>query len=756
MTAKNYRTIGASIPRHDVVEKATGEQLYTADRVMAKQLYGALVVSERAHGEVLAIDVSKALALPGVLKVYTPKDVPSDLFSSYIWMPGIKEIEDESLLTFRPKHHGDRIACVVADSEQSARLGARAIAVTYRELPVIKSIEDALDPASPAIHAYGNVPFQVVKAYGEVEEAFNQAAVVVEDTVVTPAQHHGAIENHVCLAYMDQGILTLETPCQITFQVQMLVSQLLKIPESKIRVIKMTTGGSFGGKSQPILEMLTAFIAYDLKRPVSIQTNRLQSLLSTRRRNSVKAKVKLALNEQGYILSRDMDVVVDTGAYYGNGTAVAMAMMKKSFRLYRIKSQRYAAKVVVTNTPVAGAIRGYGSPQIHALTEINMENAARVLGMDPLELRLKNLVTSTDEDPMGGPSLGNVGISECLQQGAISFGWKAAYERSRDKGRFKRGVGLAAIVHGNGYFGAYPEFNAIQISLQRDGGFLVNSSLHDLGCGTVTVTQQIFAEALNTEVQHIQVMEADTMRSLYDPSGTQACRATYVCGETARLCGEEMKRKILEVAHQLTGKPMETLELLNQSIFDTAGNPLMTLKELSTQAIHKLRKSLSVVFDYEATGNPGSYGANFVEVEVDTWTGLVKVLRITAAHDIGKAINLGFVRGQIHGGIQMNLGFALCEEMISNKDGTIKSSSFSRYHMINAPSMPPVDLVLIEKGEPNGPYGAKSIGEACAVATAPAVINAINHALGTRLSTLPATPERIIQALAEKEKQKDF
>jgi CO/xanthine dehydrogenase Mo-binding subunit len=745
---KAFRTIGASIPRHDVVDKACGTQLYTADKVMFKQLYGALVISERAHAEVIDIDVSKAVSIAGVIKIYTPQDVPRDLYSTYVWMPGLKDIEDESVLTMIPKHHGDRIACVVAESEQIARIAAKAIKLTYRDLPVIKNIDDAIAPDSFPIHTYGNSPFKAVKAYGEVDEAFAEAPVIVEDIVSTPAQHHGAIENHACLAYMDNGVLTLETPCQITFQVQLLVSQILKLPESKVRVIKMTTGGSFGGKSQPILEVLTAFIAYDLRRPISIQTDRQQSILSTRRRNGVRANVKLAMNQDGYILSRDMDIIVDTGAYYGNGTAVAMAMMKKSFRLYRIKSQRYAAQVVVTNTPVAGAIRGYGSPQIHALTEINMENAAREIQMDPLDLRLKNLVTTEDIDPIGGPSLGNVGITDCLIQGAKSFGWREAYERPRDQGRFRRGVGLAAIVHGNGYFGAYPEFNSIQISLQRDGGFLVNSSLHDLGCGTVTVTQQIFAEALNTEVQYIQVMEADTLRSLYDPSGTQACRVTFVCGETARLCAEEMKRKILEVAQELTQKSLSDLHLLNQEIVDGEGNAIMTLKELSTQCIQKLRKSLTVILDYEATGNPGSYGANFAEVEVDTWTGLVKVIRITAAHDIGKAINLGFVRGQINGGIQMNLGFALCEEMLLNKDGTIKSNSFSRYHMINAPAMPPVDMVLIENGEPNGPYGAKSIGEACSVATAPAVVNAINHALGTRITTLPVTPERIIQALS--------
>jgi CO/xanthine dehydrogenase Mo-binding subunit len=263
------------------------------------------------------------------------------------------------------------------------------------------------------------------------------------------------------------------------------------------------------------------------------------------------------------------------------------------------------------------------------------------------------------------------------------------------------------------------------------------------------VASQIISEALGVGLEKIRVLEADTLRSPYDPAGTQACRVTFVCGEAARQGAEQLKEKILKRASEILDLPMVTLELKDSIITDLSGLPLMDLPTLASRCHRSFGETLCVNFDYQASANPGSYGANFVEVEVDTWTGFVQVKQIVAAHDVGKAINPEFVRGQIYGGIQMNLGYALCEEIVLNEDGRVKNKSFSKYHVINAPSMPPVEIVLIEAGEPGGPYGAKSIGESSSVATAPAVINAINHALGTRLSVLPATPERIIEALSD-------
>lgn len=749
---KAYRYVGKSVLRHDGFEKVTGQMRYTADRTLQNQCYGVLVTSSCAHGQVLGIEVSSCLQTPGVIRVFTAEDLPTQKISSHVWMDGIQDIEDEPLLTNAPKHYGDRIAVVIAETEEAAWVGASKVKIDYLEIKPVLSIKEALDPHTPPIHEYPNMAFDLTKASGDAEAAFKASDLLVEDIVKTPSQHHAAIEPHVCLAYMGSDqMLNIESPCQITFQVQMMVSKLSGIPQERIRVVKTTTGGSFGGKSQPVFEPICALLALQMERPVMLLTNREQCIASTRRRNSIEGHVKLGLSKEGVILGRSFDIVTDTGAYYGNGTAVSMAMMKKSFRLYDIQAQQYRARAVVTNTPVAGAARGYGSPQIHAVSEINLENGARLLGIDPLELRLKNIIKPHQEDPLGGPNLGNAGILECLLEGSRIFGWNEKYGRQRDTGRFRQGVGMAAIVHGNGYYGAYPEFTSIELRLTQDGGILVNTALHDLGCGTVTVTKQIIAEAMGIAIERVHVLEADTIRSPYDPTGTQACRVTFVCGESARLGALALRNRILSRASELLDISVEVLEIDGNCIVNGLGEVLMTLSEVAVASNMKYKQSLSVQFEYEGKANPGSYGANFAEVVVDTWTGQVEIVKIVAAHDIGIALNPEMVKGQIYGGIQMNLGFALCEEILLDSKGRLVTKNFNKYHLINAAAMPPIEVVLIEKGEPEGPYGAKSIGEACSVAAAPAVINAINHALGTRITELPATPERIVAALAQKE-----
>lgn len=749
METIKHNVVGQSVVRLDGLEKVTGTIKYTGDYAAAGMLYARLVTSDQANAKILSIDTAEALKVPGIVKIYTAAEVPETLYSAHNWLMDMSDLEDEPLLTMEPKHDGDRVAIIVAETDEAAITAARRVRIDYEPRQAVAGIDAALVGNSPAVHPYGNVPFDTVKEFGSFEEIVSKAKYIIDDTVTTPSQHHAAIECHVCLSYMEGDVLTLKTPCQITFQVQMMLSRITGLPMTQVRIIKTPTGGSFGGKSQPVLEPLCGYLAYDLKKPVLMTMDRAQSIVSSRRRNSVRGRIRLAVSEEGKILGRDLDVVTDTGAYFSNGAAVSMAMLKKSVRLYKMESQRYRARAVITNTPVGGAARGYGSPQIHALTEINIENAARALKLDPLDFRLANIVSGSDLDPMGGPALGNVQIEACLRQGAARFGWKEKYLKAPDNGRYRTGVGMAAIVHGNGYFGGYPEFTAIQLTLMPDGTILVNSALHDLGCGTLTVASQIIAEAIGVGLEKVRVLEADTLRSPYDPAGTQACRVTFVCGEAARQGAEQLKEKIIHRASELLELPMVTLQLKGSIITDLSGLPLMDLPTLASKCHRSFGETLCVNFDYQASANPGSYGANFVEVEVDTWTGFVQVKQIVAAHDIGKAINPEFVKGQIYGGIQMNLGYALCEEIVVNEDGRVKNKSFSKYHLINAPSMPPVEIVLIEAGEPGGPYGAKSIGESSSVATAPAVINAINHALGTRLSVLPATPERIIEALSD-------
>lgn len=749
---KELKYIGKSIPRHDVKEKVTGKIQFVSDMRLDGMLYAKLLLSNVAHGNIVKIDTSKAKKLPGVVEIFTYKDVPKNYYNSHKWYKGIEVPKDELLLSDKARYFGDRIAAVVAKDMYTVEKAISLIDVEYEQLPAITSIEEALKEDSIKIHDRENIIFRKEIKSGDSHKVFENARYVFEDKISTPKQHHAAIEPHVCLAAADSfGDITIWTPCQVVFQVQLITSEALDMPLHKIRVIKAPMGGSFGGKGLPILEPICGFLAKKTGRPVRLITDRTQAIIGTRSRNATKAVVKTAVDKDGLILARDIDVKVDGGAYYTNGSAVAMAMAKKAFRLYKIKNQRFNVTSVYTNTIVGGACRGYGSPQIHAISEINMNNAARGLNMDPVEIRLRNLVEPYDKDPIGGPDLGNARAIDCVKKGAEKFRWKEKWNRPKSTGRFVKGVGMACATHGNGYHGAYPDFTTMTLRMTDDDRVILKSAIHDLGCGTVTSIKQIVAEALDIHPDKVIAPEGDTFMSPYDSAGTQASRVTYVCGGCAKKISEIAREKFISNSSNILNCSKTNVIMENGYVWNKEKeNEKVSYGQMIVKMQNILEDDINVTYTYKSPANPGVYAANFAEVEVDTLTGLVKVIDLLAAHDIGKAINKSFVEGQIQGGVQMSIGYALSEEILIDDKGKVKSLNFSKYHVINAPDMPNVRIELIEKEDEYGPYGAKSIGEICAVAAAPAIINAINNALNINITSLPATPEKILEAISEK------
>ncbi len=751
---KDLKYVGKYLPIHDIQEKVKGKINYVGDMELSGMLYAKLVLSPIAHGLVENIDLSKALAYPGVVGVFTHQNSPGNPYNAHKWMEGIQVLKDERLFTDHVRYHGDRVAAVVAESKEAAEKAAALIEVSYKELPVILEPQEALREDSYPIHEHGNHVYSKEIKCGEPLEKLEEAFAVIEDCVETPKVYHAAMETHGCIADMDSsGTITIYTPCQVIFQVQLITAEALGLPIHKIRVIKTAIGGSFGGKGQPILEPVVAFLCQALKRPVKLVLDRTEDILSTRTRTKTIGRVRTAVDKEGKLLARDIHMLVDSGAYMTNGEAIAMAMGKKAFKLYRINDQRYRADVVYTNTPIGGACRGYGSPQIHALTEINMDHVAKVLNMDPLEFRLKNLVHPYDKDPSGGPALGNARVIDCVQKGRELFDWDPKINRPKQEGRYKVGVGMACAAHGNGYYGAYPDFITISIRLNEDGMAVVKGAFHDLGCGTNMTMMQIAAEVLDMEVSKVYIPETDTLVSPFDSAGTQASRVTFVCGGAVKKAAEMLKEKLRVLsARLLQCEPSEVM--LQDGIVWDGRKPesKKSYGQMVSEIQRKLSEELSITETYQSPGNPTSYGVHFVEVEVDSVTGRVKILDYLAVHDIGRAINTGFVEGQIQGAVQMGMGMALSEELTFDAKGRVTSGRFSRYHVINAPDMPEVRVALIEEGEELGPFGAKSIGEVAIVPVAPAIINAINHALDIHLTVMPALPERIIEAI---ENQRD-
>ena len=749
--SQNFKYIGKPLPRHDAKEKVTGSLKYTSDLGLDGMLYARLKTSDVAHGVIKNIDSSEALAMEGVVGVFHSLNAPLLKYNEHQWMEGQEELEDQSLFCDKVRFHGDRIGVVVAKDPETARRASRKIIVDYEPLELVLTPEDALKDNAVKIHDHENLIFEKEIEVGNVSACFEKAHYIFEDRIETPKQHHAAMELHTCLAIPESnGSLTIVTPCQVAFQVQLIVSKATGLPISKIRVIKANIGGSFGGKGQPNIESICAYAALKTKKPVLLETDRFQSIASTKTRHATIGTMKSVVDETGIIKARAVDIVADTGAYCTNATAIIMAMAKKYYRMYKIENSQFKGRAVYTNTPVAGACRGYGSPQIHAITEIHMDNIARKLNIDPVEMRLKNLVEPFDSDPLGGPNLGNARVIDCVKKGAEAFNWSERYHKPISKGRYKTAVGMACATHGNGYFGAYPDFINMTLRMNTDGQVVLNGAIHDLGCGTVTVMQQIVAEVLDINPYTVNVIEADTLISPYDSAGTQASRVTYVCGSAAKKVAELLKEKLIGLASEKLACDASDL-IVGENKIVHRKNPQVNIayKDIVKYAYLQKFEEVAVSTTYQSESNPAVYAANFVEVEVDTYTGLVTIKDFLAVHDIGKAINRDFVEGQIHGGIQMSLGMALMEEMAFSPKGILKNQNFSKYHVFNAPEMPRIKVMLIEEGEEGGPFGAKSVGEVCAVAAAPAVINAINRALGTQISILPATPERILEALDE-------
>lgn len=739
--------VGKDIVRIDIERKIDGRFHYLADLPPNGSLHACLLLSTVAHGRVLSIDDSEAMKVPGVKRVFTFRDDPGVRFNSQVSLPDQEDFRDERIFTDLPLFVGDRIGAVLAENAQAARTAASLVKITYETFEPILDPEQAL-VAPPLLEGRPQV-LEGRLCYGD-EEPDEHGLVAADSIVRTPKIHHAAMENHICLAYVDHdGTLTVESPCQMIFTVRYLLAQTLGLPLGKVRVIKAPVGGSFGGKQDVILEPACALMAMEAQRPVRLALSRKETIIATRTRTATIGAVRTLARPDGTLVFRRVEVLSDSGAYLTGGHRVTMAMGKKTSRLYRIPSQIFIGKTTYTTTTPSGACRGFGSPQIHAATEINLDFLAEKLDMDPAELRLKNLVHPGDEDPTGAPSLGNARVRECLQLGMERFDWKKRLRRPSGDGRYRRGIGLACGTHGNGYYGSpYPDFTGIALRLCEDGSVIVNAGFHELGNGTLTVMTQITAEILDLPPERIVVTEGDTHFSPFD-TGCIASRVTYVCGSCMSALAEKVKRRFIQQLGRLFGEMCDDIKLENGRVFIRDKN----IADYGTMVVaiaHGLGEEVGDFLTYTPRANPASYSVHFAEVEVDTFTGLVKVTDFLAAHDIGKAIHPQMTKGQIYGGVQMGIGMALSEEILYDAAGSPKNDSLGRYHLVTAQDMPNVEILLVEKHEPGGPFGGKSIGEISTVPTAAAVVNAVNRALNTHLTHLPLTPEKIIEAIAAK------
>lgn len=730
--------VGRRVTMTDGAAKLTGALRFAGDEALAGLTHAALLLSPRAHARVAALEMRAARAVPGVIGIWWHETTPQNVYNSAIWYAGQQVVADERMFPPVVRHVGDRVAVVLAVSEAAARAAAALIEVAYEDLPATLAPQAARDRAPVA---------EAALDHGDLGAAFAGAAHVSETLVTTPRSHHCALEPHVCLAWPEPGGRTaIRSPCQSVFAVQAVVAQALAIDAGDLHVTKAPIGGSFGGKAEPILEPICAFLARQSGRPVRLALSRQETFTATRTRAATMGRMRIALAADGRILGRQTDVTADIGAYCTGGAYLPGSMAQRLVRLYDVPAERYRGRAVYTNTLPAGAFRGYGSPQIHALGEIALDLAAREAGFDPVALRLRNIVGPGAVEPWQGLELGNARGADCLRRGARAFGWTARRAAAgRDAGRFRRGVGMAAATHINGCFPGDDEATTATMRLAPDGRADLICALHDLGCGADTTLAQIAAEVLGLSAGDIRIAPADSLTCPYD-IGTRASRMTHVAGEAVRKAAAALAAEIAAAAAPALNADARAVRLADGYVATTES--VMPLTGLATWLGARGTPLPQATRTHCSTGNPGSYAAHFAEAEVDTLTGRVQVCDYLAAHDVGRAINPMLVEGQIHGGIQMGLGYALYEDVaVDPETGRVRGNSFARYTLANAPEMPPMRVVLIEEGEPSGPFGAKALGEIATIPVAPAVVNAVNHALGTRLCDLPLVPERIVAAL---------
>ena len=745
-----FSYVGTYLPNCDAAVKARGALTYGTDLKLPGMLYAKLLLSEIPHGVVAAIDTSRAGSLPGVVGIFSCLDAPDTPYSRYRLMPGQDLCpEDETLFSRHVRSIGDRVAAVVATSQAAANAAVRLIDVTYDELPALVTPDESLR-SDVRLHAGGNLLHEYRFEHGEPQAA-DPEAIATSTRTTTQRIHQAAMEPHVCLAACDAaGDLTIWSPSQGVFGARTVVADLLGLRYSHVRVIKVPTGGSFGAKQEFILEPLAAYMAMQLGRPVRLALDRRECIRATTTRPPTASTVDSIVAPDGTLRELAIDTLFDAGAYATCSIDYAEAMAHKVTRLYRVPRYSHHGRVAYTTTPVTGGTRGWGAPEVITAVEVHLDLVARKLGIDPVELRLRNLVQPYDVDLATKLSLGDARVRECLARGAEAFGWQARRARPPADGPLRRGVGVACGAHKNSQtLHDFIDHSTMTLKMNEDGSLALGASLHEVGSGVLGTMRLIVAEVLQVSPERVAVREADTDLTPYD-FGTYGSRVTYVCGACARAVAGLLKEQLLEAAGERLGLPATAL-VADRGRVHPAGDlsRSLTYADVATTVKTKAGHDLIATYTHAAPSNPGAYSVQFAEVEVDRETGACSVTDFLAVGDIGRAINRAAVEGQFRGGVLMGIGYALCEDVIVDGSGRACQSGFEDYRLATTLDSPDVGVLLIEHEADAGPFGAKSVGEIATVPTAAAVVNAVNHAMGTSLTELPVTPAKILAALAE-------
>jgi 4-hydroxybenzoyl-CoA reductase alpha subunit len=747
-----FSVIGKPAPRIEGQLKATGEAKYCDDMFLPGMLHGKMLRSPHPHARILNINAEKARRLPGVRAVMTGKDVPNKKYGTSKSFP---ETLDESVLCLeKARFLGDPVAAVAATDEGLAQEALDLIEVDYEVLPAVFDPEEAMVPGAPLIHDKpNNIAWEVYHHYGDVEKGFEQSDFVRVDEFMAPAQNHAALEPHSAVASFDRsGKLTLYSCVQSPYVALQDLAFVLGLKPRDIRVISPYIGGGFGGKYQILpLDFCAALLSKASGRPVKITYSRQEVFQCTRQRHPMKVWLKTGYNRDGTLVAKQCRIIGDNGAYNSSGPTIIGRAGAQLSMVYKVRHLEFRGLLVYTNNPVGGAFRGFGNMQARFADDSQMDMIAEDLHMDPIQIRLKNARQAGETSPHGWKAV-SCGLTECIQKVKTMADWDA-----RKKGKIKnRGLGIACNAYVSGVNAGHDTSSAL-VKVEIDGTVTLITGATDIGQGSDTILCQIAAEAMGVPLESVRIMGHDTDVAPFD-CGTVASRVTMMAGRAAQEAALDARRQLVgRVSDLLEARP-EDLDIRGGHVYIKGmPDPRMSFAEAVRASLYAKGAGLILgrgVYNpptekldiKTGAGNlsPGySFGAQVVDVEVNPITGRVKILKVFAAHDCGTAINPSSVEGQVEGSIAQGLGYALTEELQLEK-GEIKNASFFGYKIPTMLDMPPMETVLVEAVDPEGPFGAKGVSEGTILPLPPALANAVYDATGIRVKELPITPEKIL------------
>ncbi|HEV8674602.1 MAG TPA: molybdopterin cofactor-binding domain-containing protein [Methylomirabilota bacterium] len=746
-TSRASGAVGRPVVRVDAEAKVRGTALYADDYQPAGCLQLQIVRSPHAYAELLAVETEPALARPGVVGVLTAADVPGQ--NGY----GILVEDQPVFCDMVVRYAGDAVAAVVAETRAAADAAARAVRVHYRPLPALLSADAARRADAPRLHPAGNLLARPAVRKGDVARGLGEAAVVVEGTWQTQWIEHAYIEPEAGVAYREaDGTITLVVSTQTPYMDRDATAKVLGLPPAGIRVIQAVTGGGFGGKLDLSIQPYLALAVAKFGRPVKCAFSREESVLATVKRHPYEVRMRLGADAGGRFTAVAAEISGDTGAYASWGPTVITRACIHASGPYAVPHVQARGFLWYTNNPPAGAMRGFSTPQVAVATEGAIDLLALELGVDPIELRLRNALRRGSLTATGQALEGSVGLVETLE--AVRDRRRELAARDplpAEDGPWVLGEGVASMWYGIGNT-ALSNPAEVRVELEADGRVHLATSAADIGQGSSTILGQVLAETLGCDLDRIRLTTADT-RLTPDSGKTSASRVAFIVGNAVRDAGQALVKALVGEGAGLLGVAPDRVRVRGGRVERLDGGGAVGLDAVA-RAIRERDGQwtfrgyfdpATTPLDADGQGVPYqtyAFATQLAQLYVNRETGEVRVRRVIAAHDLGRAINPQAAEGQIEGGVVMGLGFALTEEYVPGR-----TLNFSTYLIPTALEVPEIVPILVESDDPFGPFGAKGVGEPAMIATAPAVLNAISRAIGRRIWRLPATPERVFQTM---------